>query len=190
MWALSHSDQSLTGYSDLSVSQQPNPFQIHHSKLGIHLAWQTKFKAHWVIIVMTTMHTSSILYLGITYALHHQEEQVPFTASPVITKFFIHTHPSNSVSSIIYPDFRAQHFKQPSNYPRASVLGFWASACCDHAQPYSNYISWDCIKNKMLYLHAIWMKMSVTFCPLHLSVWEPANQGSKSKAFIIFREGI
>ena len=59
---------------------------------------------------------------GIANALLHQKGQVPFTASLVITNLFIYTHSSSSVSSIIHPDFWAQHFKLPSNYLRASVL--------------------------------------------------------------------
>ena len=43
--------------------------------------------------------------MGIAYALLFQEGQVAFTASPVVTSLFIHTHPNNSVSSIIHPDF-------------------------------------------------------------------------------------
>ena len=66
-------------------------------------------------------HPTHILHptQGIAYALLHQEGQVPLMASPFITNLFTHTHCSNLVSSIIHPDFWAQHFKTTQQLPQS-----------------------------------------------------------------------
>ena len=122
-----------TGHCDLSVIQpQPNlssslkPWQ---NPCG----WQTKFSTHWVL--HSDDHPTHILHLtpGHASALLHQEGQVPFSISWSI-KLFICTCPSNSISSIILPASEP-YIKQTSSYPEVSVLGCWASACHEYAQP-------------------------------------------------------
>ena len=129
------------------MSKQPHLFRFPHSKHGIHLVQQTKFIAHWVM--HSDDHPIHILNLipGIAHALVHQEGQVPYTASPSITNFLFVPIPAILFLPISFL-LLSSTFIQPHNYPRASVLGYQASACCDPTQPYNNCINWDHITIK------------------------------------------
>ena len=76
---MGHSDWPLTGHSDLSMTKQPHPFGLPHSKCDIYLVRQTKFKAKWVMY--GNNYATHILHatLGIAIALLYQEGQVTIT---------------------------------------------------------------------------------------------------------------
>ena len=118
---MSHSDWPSQVIVTLMWANNPTPEGLPHSKFGIYLGWQTKFKAHWVIhgnnCSTHTLHPT----LRIAYDLLHQEGQVPPPASPAITNCtFV---PAQEI--LFLPFFfllLSLTFKQTSNYSGASVL--------------------------------------------------------------------
>ena len=100
---------------------------------------------------VTNDQTSSIPSYGDASALLTRKDRWSSQLFLCITFLLTHTCPSDSLHILSF--LWAQHytsecttatstFKQTSNYP-TSLLWCWASACCDHTQPYNNSTRWD-----------------------------------------------
>ena len=153
MLVLGHSDWPPQVIVTLLWMINPTPEGLPHSKPGIHLVWQTTFIAHWVMHGNNHPTHTHHPTPGITYALLHQEGQVPQPTSPSITNCSYEPAPAILFLPFSFP-LLSLTFKQTSNYPGLSVLRCQASACHDHTETYCNCINWEhiTIKNGLIAL--------------------------------------
>ena len=126
------------------------------------LGGQTKFMTHRVIL--GDNHPTHTLQptMGIAYALLHQEEQVPHLLLLLsVNCSFI---PAPAILFLLFSLLLLSlTFKQTSNYPRVSVFGCQALACCDHKWPYSNHINWDHMIKWVICTQCGWINIGTSY---------------------------
>ena len=176
----------MTGHSQVIVTLAwaNNPTLSGFTTQNLAFIWFSKLNPRPIVscMVMTTLHTSSIPPWKLYMLFFTRKDR--YHTLLILPSLNGHSYPSHQFCFFHFPScFWAQHFKQPSNYRRASVLRCWTSACHDHTQLYRPY-KLGLHNSKMVYLHAIWMKNVVTICPLPPSVCEAGNQGPKTGAFL------
>ena len=133
--ALSHSDWSSTGHSDLTVDKQPHSKRSHFHLVNQSPFWSvlTIFHSSGCAQPMTTLHPPSITPQGIYSLSLTRNNRYLVSISPVTnpSKSTFHTQAYLSQHlwpPVFPPDFWAQYYKLSSNYPGVSVFRCWASA--------------------------------------------------------------
>ena len=137
---------TVTGHSQVIVTLvwANNPTFSGFLTQNLALIWFNRLKSRAIgsCMATTTLHTSSIPLWGLHMLFFTRKDR--YHTLLLLLVLTGHLYPSHQFCFFHFPFcFWAQHFVQPGNYPRMSVLRCPASAHHDHTQPYINCINLD-----------------------------------------------